>query len=132
MRLDHIGIAVHDIEAALKLYSHAFGFRLKEIVELTDEGMKIAVIKSDNLEIELIEPLKENTPVGKFLKKRRGGIHHICFSVPQMETAIRHLKEKGLNLIAPPRSGVKGEKAAFFHPRSTMGVLIEISEERGE
>lgn len=129
MKLDHIGIAVQNLDSALKIYSCALGFTLKEILNLIDQGMKIAVMTSDNVEFELIEPLKENTPVGKFLKKRGNGIHHICFSVPQIETAIKDLEKKGLSLVAPPRLGVKGKKVAFFHPKSTMGVLIEICEE---
>ncbi len=129
VKLDHIGIAVHNVETALKIYSGLLGFRVEEISELTDKGMKIAILVSDNLEIELIEPLREDTPIGKFLSKKGSGIHHICFSVPHLENSIMSLKKGGLSLVGPPQIGVKGKKVVFFHPASTMGVLIEISEE---
>jgi len=132
MELDHIGIAVEDIETALRLYCDGLGLELDRVFELADDRMKIAVVGSDRVQIELIEPLGEDTPVGKFLKKRGGGIHHICFSVVRLEEAIRELEGKGFSLIAPPRRGARGERVAFFHPRSTMGVLIELSEEEGE
>ena len=94
--------------------------------------MKIAVLGSDTVQIELIQPLEEDTPVGKFLKKRGGGIHHICFSVARLEKMIRDLEGKGLSLTAPARLGPRGDRVAFFHPNSTMGVLIELSEKQGE
>lgn len=132
VKLDHIGIAVHNLETALKIYSDLLGFKVEEVVELVDKGMKIAILVSDNLEIELIQPLRENTPIGKFLSKRGSGIHHICFSVPHLQNSIRDLEKGGLSLTGPPQTGVKGKRVAFFHPASTMGVLIEISEQKGD
>ena len=130
MRLDHVGIAVENIQAALKVYCDSLGFELKEIVDLPEEGVKIARITSRDLEVELIQPLGEETPVGRFLKKRGGGIHHLCFSVPQMEQTLGELKERGLRPISAPRPGVAGKRIAFFHPKDTLGALIEISEEK--
>jgi methylmalonyl-CoA/ethylmalonyl-CoA epimerase len=132
MRLDHIGIAVESIEAGLEVYSECLGFELREVVTLPDERIKIAIITLGDVEVELIEPLGDETSVGRFLKQRGGGVHHLCFSVPQIEAATRDLEAKGLKLTAPPRIGAKGRRIAFFHPKSTLGTLIEISEDTGE
>jgi methylmalonyl-CoA/ethylmalonyl-CoA epimerase len=132
MKLDHIGIAVESIESGLEVYSECLGFELREVVTLPDQRVKIAIITLGDVEVELIEPLGDDTPVGRFLKQRGGGIHHLCFSVPQIEKATRDLQKKGLRLTAPPRIGAKGRRVAFFHPKSTLGALIEISEDEGE
>lgn len=132
MRLDHIGIAVENLENALKIYSETLGFKLIKIMELPNEGMKIAILNSGNTELELIEPLREDTAVGKFLNKRGSGIHHICFSVPRFDAKIEDLEAKGLHPVAPPTAGVKGKRVVFFSPKKTMGTLIEICEESGE
>ncbi|KPJ49918.1 hypothetical protein AMJ40_04385 [candidate division TA06 bacterium DG_26] len=129
MKLSHIGIAVESLEQAVEIYGETLGFELKESVQMSDEGMRIAIMNCGNTQIELIEPTSDDTPVGKFLKKRGSGLHHLCFSVPKLERVLKVLEGKGLRAIAPPSVGAEGERVVFFNPKETMGVLIEICEE---
>ncbi len=130
MRLDHIGIAVRDSSKAAEKLSKALGVEphIEEVVE--SEGVKVVGLKVGGVDIELLEPLSEDTPVGKFLSKRGEGIHHIALAVDSIEEAMRRLSEAGLVILGDkPRIGARGRKVAFIHPKSAFGVLIEIVEE---
>ena len=126
-RIDHIGIVVEDIEKALRVYHEALGLEVADVRERPDLAAKIAFVRIGESEIELVQPLTNDSDAAKFLEKRGEGIHHICLEVEHIEEALADLREKGLELIdEKPRAGRKGETFAFIHPKSTHGVLIEL------
>lgn len=127
--LDHIGIAVESIEKGAEFYRH-LGIDKIETEEVASEGVRVAFVPMKNqANIELLEPLEENSPVGKFLKKRGPGIHHICLRVENLEQILSNLKDKGVRLInEKPRPGAHQCRVAFIHPSSAGGVLVELSE----
>jgi len=128
-KIDHIGIVVRDIEDALKVYRDALGLELARIEERPEIGVKIAFLPAGDSDIELVQPTTEEGGVAAFLKKRRGGLHHICLEVEDIEAALVELRKKGLTLIdEQPRQGTHGERFAFVHPKSTRGVLLELYE----
>src|SRR5919202_2128578 len=126
-KIDHIGIAVHNIDDALKLFSDALGLNLTHTD--TEEGQQsiVAFLPAGQGEVELVEPMGENGPVARFLQKRGEGIHHICFEVDNIDVALARLKERGIQLIdEKPYIGTGGKKIAFIHPKAAHGVLIEL------
>jgi len=124
-KLEHIGIAVSDLEAALKLYRDTLGLKVDHIEDF--EGMKIAFIPIGDTEFELLQPTDPNSALAKFLEKRGEGVQHIALCVDDVEKSLEELKAKGLQVIdQKPRPGAGGARIAFFHPKSTMGVLLEI------
>lgn len=126
--VNHIAIAVSNLNDALKLYTEIFGLKLKNIMEIKEQGVKVAILEAGSTLIELLEPLSDQTPVGKFIKERGEGIHHIAFSVNDVRSFIIMAKEKGLKLINnEPQHGAEG-LIAFIHPSSTRKVLIEMVE----
>ena len=128
-RIDHIGIAVKNIDNALKLYSSMFGLKIEEIITLEAQGLKIGFIKIGDTKLEFLESLGQDSPISKFIDKRGEGIHHICFQVDDIEETLKGLAAAGIELIdKEPRPGAHGEKIAFIHPKSTSGVLIELCE----
>lgn len=128
-KVDHIGIAVKSIEEALKFYEDALGIKCvgEEIVE--EQKVKTAFLPVGDTEVELLESTSEEGTIAKFIEKKGEGIHHIAFRVDNIEKSLEELKAKGIRLIdEKPRLGAGGAKIAFIHPKSTGGVLIEISE----
>ena len=128
-KLDHIGIAVSNLEESLKLYTEALGFKLQgtEIVE--EQKVKVAFLPLGDTEIELLESTSPDGPVAKFIETRGQGIQHLAFKVDDLEKALEELKAKGIRLIdEKPRYGAGGAKIAFLHPKATNGVLIELSQ----
>jgi methylmalonyl-CoA epimerase len=129
--LYHVAIAVRNIAEVEKLYQAALGLKVthREVVE--DQGVRSSMLEPENggTPIELLEPLSANSPISKFLEKRGEGIHHICFTVDNIELALKRLKEEGVQLIdESPRPGAYGAKVAFIHPKAMNGVLIELAE----
>jgi methylmalonyl-CoA/ethylmalonyl-CoA epimerase len=127
MRIDHIGIAVKNIDEALKLYSEALGLQLTQTD--IEEGQKsiVAFLPAGQSEVELIEPIGDDGPVARFLEKRGEGIHHICFEVDDILETLDQLKRSGVQLIDEhPYLGTGGKKIAFIHPKGAHGVLIEL------
>ncbi|MGB9668612.1 MAG: methylmalonyl-CoA epimerase [Thermosulfidibacteraceae bacterium] len=127
-KIDHIGIAVRNIEKAKKLYK-LLGLEVsgEEVVE--DQRVKIAFIQVGETRIELLEPTSDDSPVMKFIEKRGEGIHHIALEVEDLEGTLRLLAESGLELIdKEPRKGAHSTRIAFIHPKSTNGVLLELCE----
>jgi methylmalonyl-CoA epimerase len=128
-RIHHISIVVRHIEEALTTYQRALGLSLIEIQERPDLEARIAFLHTGESEIELVQPVTSDTGEAKFLQKRGEGIHHICLEVDDIEEALAHLREEGLQLTDDtPRLGPKGERFAFVHPKSAHGVLIELYE----
>jgi len=124
-KIDHIGIAVSDLDEALKLYRDTLGLK----VEKTEDfgGMKIAFIPIGDTEFELLQPTDPDGALAKFLEKRGEGIQHLALRVDDVEKSLEELKAKGLRVIdEKPRPGAGGASIAFFHPKSTGGILLEI------
>ena len=128
--LAHVGIAVPSIEAALPAWE-SLGFRLQDRETIPAMGLEIAFLEASGTLLELLEPTAADTPVGKFLASRKGGLHHLAFLVSDLEGALRDAEERGLELIdRTPRDGSHGLRIAFLHPRSFHGVLVELCQRR--
>ena len=128
-KLDHIGIAVANLEDALKLYSEVLGLNLAgtEIVE--EQKVRVAFLPVGDTEVELLESTSPDGPIAKFIEAKGQGIQHMAFKVDNIEEAIEEMKAKGMRMIdEKPRYGAGGAKIAFMHPKSSNGVLIELSE----
>ena len=127
MKVDHIGIAIKGLDEALAVWRDALGLDVEHTEEVAEQGVRVTMLPVGESHIELLEPLTENSPVGRFLEKRGPGIHHIAVSVPDIRTALAQLKEKGTRLIDEvPRVGARGCLVAFVHPSSANGVLLEL------
>ena len=126
-RVAHIGIAVPSLDALLPFYRDVLGM---DVVPLEDaDGARIAGLNAGDALVELLEPEKANSPIGKFIAKRGPGIHHVCFVVDDLEAALDRCRAAGIRLIdEKPRIGAEGKLIAFLHPSSTGGVLIELTE----
>jgi methylmalonyl-CoA/ethylmalonyl-CoA epimerase len=128
MQLDHIGIVVRDIAAALQVYEVALGLPLRETVELADQQVKVAFLPIGGSNIELVQPTSDDTGVARYLAKRGEGIHHICIQVEDIEAALAQLEAHNVQLIdREPRQGAHG-RVAFVHPKGAHGVLVELVE----
>ena len=128
MKLDHIGIAVHDIQEALQVYQAALGLQLQEIVEVPDQKVEVAFLPVGETNLELVQPTADDTGIARFLESRGEGIHHICLEVDDIEAALERLKAHGVLLIdKAPRQGAHG-RVAFVHPKGMHGVLLELVE----
>lgn len=127
MKLEHIGIAVKSIDERLKIWQDALGLELKYIKDVPDQKVKVAVLDLAGVKIELLEPLEEESTIGKFIEKRGEGLHHLCFEVDDIEGILSKMKKQGIKLIDEvPRKGAFAEKIAFVHPKNMGGVLIEL------
>jgi methylmalonyl-CoA/ethylmalonyl-CoA epimerase len=132
-RIDHIAIVVPDIEQAQAFYRDAMGLEMAHIEQLDDQQVIVAFFPTGESEIELVEPITEDSGVARYLEKRGPGIHHICLEVDDIETVLSNLRASGVRLInEQPVIGSGGKKIAFVHPHSTSGVLIELYEETPE
>jgi methylmalonyl-CoA/ethylmalonyl-CoA epimerase len=127
--IQHLGVAVESIEAALAFWRDALGLELKGIEVVEDQGARVAMLPIGESRIELLEATGEETPVGKFLARRGPGIHHLCVEVDDISAKLGELKANGARLIDEhPRIGAGGALVAFIHPSSTGGVLIELTQ----
>jgi methylmalonyl-CoA epimerase len=127
MHIDHIGIATHQLDDALALWRDALGLQVESTEEVTEQGVRIAMLAAGETHIELLEPLSETSPVAKFLEKRGPGIHHVAIRVNDIRASLASLKGKGARLIdETPRTGAGGCLVAFVHPASANGVLLEL------
>lgn len=126
-RIAHVGLAVASIEPLIPFFRDVLG--MPEVPLGDSDGAKISGLAAGESLVELLEPDSPDTPIGKFLAKRGPGIHHICFSVQDLEGTLERCKGAGVRLIdETPRMGAEGKKIAFLHPSSTGGILIELSE----
>ena len=129
LKIDHLGIAVHSIEEAKKLFQDTLGLKFEGSETVAEQKVTTAFFPVGDSEVELLESTAPDGPIAKYLEKRGEGIQHIAFRVENIEEALAELKEKGIRLIdEKPRMGAGGAKIAFLHPKSTHGVLVEISE----
>ncbi len=128
-KIDHIGIAVKNIEESLKFYKDVLGIECTEIEEVVDQKVKVAFLAIGDTELELLESTDKEGPIARFIEKKGEGMQHIAFQVDNIEEAIKDIIDKGVRMIdEKPRYGAGGAKIAFCHPKSTGGVLVELSE----
>jgi len=127
--LDHVAIAVNNLEETLAIYGPILGLKIEHTKSVEQQKIRIAMLKAGDTNIELIEPTSTDSTVAKFLQNRGEGIHHIAFEVSNIEDHLNSLKEKGMTLIdETPRPGAEAKKIAFIHPKSTRNALIELVE----
>jgi methylmalonyl-CoA/ethylmalonyl-CoA epimerase len=125
----HIGIAVANLEEAKKIFSEALGIPCIEEKTLPERGVRVAFLSSGNTTVELLEGIGPESTVAKFVAQRGAGIHHLCFEVDGIERVMQELADSGMRLIdEKPRPGAEGKPVAFVHPKSTLGVLVELIE----
>ena len=125
-KIEHLGIAVENLEKAIKYYEHVLGLKCYSIEEVTDQKVKTAFFMVGNTKIELLESTSPEGPIGKFIAKKGQGIHHIAFAVEDTNKALKHAEDKGVTLIDKvARKGAEGLEIGFLHPKATLGVLTE-------
>jgi methylmalonyl-CoA/ethylmalonyl-CoA epimerase len=125
--VDHIGVAVDDLDASIKLYSELLEMSLEHRETVAEQGVEAALLGVGDTHVELLAPLADDTPVGKFLAKRGPGIHHAAYRCQDVASALQLCKQRGLRVIDDePRRGIRGSLVAFLHPAATGGVLTEL------
>ena len=128
-RIDHIGVAVEQLEPALALYRDSFQLEVAHREVVREQGVEAVLLDVGESHVELLAPLAADTPVGRFLAKQGPGLHHVAYQVSDIDATLQALKQAGLALIdEQPRVGIRGSRVAFMHPRATAGVLTEIVE----
>ena len=131
-RIDHIGVAVEDLDAAIALYEQSFEMTLAHRETVEDQGVEAVLLDVGEGHVELLRPLGPDTAVGKFLAKSGAGLHHVAYAVDDIDATLEQLTAAGIELIdSKPRTGIRESRVAFLHPRSTGGVLTEIVEPAG-
>lgn len=130
MKLDHIGIAVESLEAALPIFEKLLGGAPLSIETVADQGVRVAIFAAGESRIELLEAVVPDSPVARFIEKRGAGIHHLTLAVPNLAGTLRKLEKDGIQPVdREPRPGAEGRKIAFLHPKTTAGILIELTED---
>ncbi|MBC8312990.1 MAG: methylmalonyl-CoA epimerase [Candidatus Cloacimonetes bacterium] len=125
-KIDHIGIAVKNLKNSIEIFQK-LGFKFSDIEEVATQKVRISFAKIGDSKIEFLEPISEDSPIAKFIKKSGEGMHHIAFEVKNLEEKLEELKSEKINLIdQKPQIGAGGTKVAFIHPKSTNGVLVEL------
>ena len=130
-KLNHIAIATPSLDDATKTYKDMLGVKISDPVDQIDHGVKVVFIELPNTKIELLEPLGENSPIENFLdKNKKGGVHHICFEVEDIDSAIMNLKRDGATILGNGKAkiGAHGKPVIFLHPKDFNGALIELEE----
>lgn len=128
-KIDHIGVAVANLDDARNLYENVFGLKISGIEEVKEQKVKVAFIPTGESKIELLESTDPDGPIAKFIEKKGQGIQHIAFRVENILEALEEIKAKGIRVLdEKPRYGAGGAKIAFLHPKDTGGVLIELCE----
>jgi methylmalonyl-CoA/ethylmalonyl-CoA epimerase len=128
-RIDHIGVAVEDLDAAIELYGGSFEMREQHRETVADQGVEAVLLEVGEGHVELLRPLADDTAIGKFLASRGPGLHHVAYKVDDIDAALERLRAAGVRLIdETPRVGIQGKRIAFLHPRATGGTLTELVE----
>ncbi len=126
-KIHHVGIAVNNLDQALKFYRDTLGLHVHKQAVVEDQGIKAALLTLGESEIELLEPLGPDTTVGKFLARKGEGMHHICFQTPDVAAELEAVKQKGIPVVdQQPRKGLAGT-ICFLHPKASRGVLVELA-----
>jgi len=126
-KIDHLGIAVNDLEEGIRVYEQGLGLEVTHRETLEDQGVVTVSLGIGESTVELLSPTRDDSPVAKFLEQRGPGIHHVAYAVPDIEAALEDARDAGFRLIdEAPRVGAGGKKIAFIHPKSTLGVLSEV------
>lgn len=129
LHIDHVGIAVNQLEPVSRFYSEVLGMPVHDVEEVAEQKVKVAFLPIKDSELELLESTLPDGPIAKFIQNRGEGIQHIAFRVENIEESLSELKQKGIRLIdEKPRFGAGGAKIAFIHPKETFGVLVELCE----
>ena len=129
MKIDHLGIAVNSIGDALAFYRDALGLDVGGTETVGDQGAHVALLPVGESRIELLEPVSEDTVIGRFLAKRGEGLHHICYEVDDLTSKLEDVRSRGVRVLEGyPRRGAEGKLVAFLHPASANGVLVELVE----
>tara|TARA_B100000959_G_scaffold1990_1_gene2183 strand:- start:206 stop:604 length:399 start_codon:yes stop_codon:yes gene_type:complete len=126
MKIDHIAIAVNDVEASAKVYQKALGIDEIEFETVESEGVKVAIIPMENGRIELIQPTNDDGPIKKFLDKKGPGLHHLALETDNIEGEVERMEGCGVQFLGKVRPGSAGTKVTFIHPKSLEGVLTEL------
>lgn len=128
-RIDHVGIAVEDLDGAIALYEGTLGMPVVHRETVEEQGVEAVLLDVGDGHVELLRPLGPETPVGKFLDKRGEGLHHVAYAVADIDAALAELSDRGIQLIdSEARVGIRGSRVAFVHPRATGNVLTELVE----
>jgi len=128
-RIDHIGVAVEDLDAAIALHEQIYGMPVVHRETVTEQGVEAVLLDVGDNHVELLRPLSGETPVGRFLATRGPGLHHVAYRVTDIEAALARLRERGVRLIdETPRIGIRGSRVAFLHPSASGSVLTELVE----
>ena len=129
IKIDHLGIAVRSIGDSLAFYRDALGLEFVETETVDDEGAHVAMLRVGESRIELLEPVSEDTVIGRFIARRGEGLHHVCYEVDNLAARLHDLKSRGVRVLEGyPRPGAGGNLVAFLHPASANGVLVELVE----
>ena len=127
--IEHLGIAVESIDKSAPFWKHILQITHSSTEDVIDQGVITDIYDTGNGKVELLESMGDDTPIGKFLNNRGPGIHHVCFEVSDISSAIKELKENNINILSEkPTIGAEGYKVVFIHPKSTGGVLVELAE----
>ncbi len=126
MKIDHIAIAVNDLESAVKQYKDAFDIKDVEFETIESEGVKVGILHLENGRIELMQPTNENSPIKKFLEKRGQGLHHLALETDNIEGEVTRMEGCGIQFLGKIRPGSSGTKVTFIHPKSLHDVLAEL------
>jgi methylmalonyl-CoA/ethylmalonyl-CoA epimerase len=126
-RIDHVGVAVEDMDGALRLYQESLGLALAHRETVEDQGVDAALLDVGEGHVELLAPLSADTPVGRYLERRGPGLHHVAYAVEDIDAALAAARRAGLRLIdESPRTGIRNSRVAFVHPAAVGGVLTEL------
>ena len=126
MKIDHIAIAVNNVEEAAKIYQEALGVDIVEFETVESEGVKLAIIPLENGRIELMQPMNDESPIKKFLDKKGPGLHHVALQTDNIEGEVERMEACGIQFLGKIRPGSEGTKVIFIHPKSLSGVLAEL------
>jgi len=131
VRIDHIAIAVNDVEASAKVYKEALGVDHVEFETVESEGVRVAIMRLENGRIELMEPTRDDSPIRKFLEKKGQGLHHMALQTDDIEGEVSRMEGCGIRFLGKVRPGSEGTKVTFVHPKSLEGVLAELCSHPG-
>ena len=126
MKIDHIAIAVNDVEVSAKVYQKALGIDEIEFETVESEGVRVAIIPMENGRIELMQPTKDDSPIKKFLDKKGQGLHHMALETDDIDSEVERMEGCGIQFLGKVRPGSAGTKVTFIHPKSLEGVLAEL------